>query len=181
MGIYGHYYHLPTAELQAMLDDQSRADRYFGWDIDEEDGDWLEQEAACDARVRQLGGFLDIQRAWHAIHFLLTGDADIDAAMSAPPGKAVMGGTETDWEASVGTARYMMPDEVVEVAAALEEITDAELRESYQPEAFQREEIYPGGDWEAADLEPLLDTFHKLQEFYRAAAKAGNAMILALS
>src|SRR5262245_21082681 len=129
MGMYFHFYRLPLGQLQRMLDDSAVADAYFGNDIDEED------EEAYDAHRDELeksGNFLDIEKALHSLHFLLTGDASFGQTSVPPPlGNVFMGGTLTDWDTSYDFYRYLLPHEVKEVSEALGQLSREELRQRY--------------------------------------------------
>ena len=92
MGMYGRYYRVPLDQLHRMQDDPQAVDTYFGHDI--------EDEKAFDAYYVALeasGRYLDIDKAWHGLHFLLTGDASLGENNASPPlGNVVQGGTLTD-------------------------------------------------------------------------------------
>jgi hypothetical protein len=71
---------------------------------------------------------LRIDKSWHGIHFLLTGSA---WGGKPPLSNAVLGGKEFGQDLGYGPARYLTPDQVKEVAAALDEITEATLRAQF--------------------------------------------------
>ena len=121
-----------------------------------------------------------IDQAWDGLHFLLTGLSLTDTVPSPPPlGNVVQGGTPTEWEATFGTVRYLTPQEVKAVSFALDQITEADLRTRYSPKTFRRAGIYPGGEvWDESGIEYLLEVFSKVRDFYSAAAREGDVVLL---
>ncbi len=103
---------------------------------------------------------LRLDKYWHDLHYLLTGK-DGDAA--PPLGNAVRGGTPIGDDLGYGPARFLTPEQVREVAAALQEVSKDELT------------IRPGFE---EFLEDTLYYFDKLVEYYKEAAERGNAMLL---
>src|SRR5207237_400765 len=124
--------------------------------------------------------FLDIDKEWQALHFLLTGRAEMDTTNVPPPlGNVVLRGTPTKWEATYGMVRYLTPQEVEHVALALSSLDEGELRLRLDPAAFQAANIYPGGEvWDTSALEGLLKTFGRVRDFFSAAAREGEAALL---
>jgi hypothetical protein len=121
---------------------------------------------------------ISIDKSWHGLHFLLTGDA-----VSTPQGagQAILGGKEIGPDLGYGPARVMDPAQVKAVATALASTSKAELSKKYDPNAMDGAQIYPG-EWneEAENLGWLLESFDTVVEFYRTAAEHGNAVMLYL-
>lgn len=125
------------------------------------------------------GGF-DVDKAWHGLHYLLTGTADRG---EGPAAMAILGGEEIGEDLGMGPARFLTPPQVREVAAALADFTESELRANFNPEQMQAFGIYPDIIWvrdgeEALDY--LLDNFWPLVDFYTAAAQRGDGVLLSL-
>ncbi|HJT79050.1 MAG TPA: YfbM family protein [Gemmataceae bacterium] len=123
---------------------------------------------------------LDIDKAWHAIQFLLTGDP----WQGEPPlQNAVLGGTEIgEDEFGYGPVRYLTPCEVGEVAAGLSQVAESTLRSRFIPSAFSAAGIYPHG-WQGSPDEwrYVAENYRRLVRFFQAAASAGQAMLLYLA
>ena len=122
----------------------------------------------------------DVDKAWHAIHYLLNGSA---WGGEPPRFNAVLGGEPIgDDDLGYGPVRFLTADEVRDVADALEDVPVFVLMESFDPEAMNGAEIYPES-WGADDqaIESIAGHYTALAEFFRTAAQAGDAMLLYLS
>lgn len=104
-------------------------------------------------------------KAWHGVHYLLTGTAWDESTML---GKAIMGGSEVGEDLGI----------VKQVAAALDAVKDIDLRRRFKPKRMEDLEIYPNGGWDDAAQAWLEKSFHGLREFYRNAAKKDAAVLI---
>jgi hypothetical protein len=110
--------------------------------------------------VEGEGAMTDLDKAWHGIHYLLTGTA----WEGEPPLNAlVTSGREVGKEdVGYGPARTLTAAETREVAAALARLDDATLRGRFAPAEMMRLEIYP----EIWDRDPAEDdTLGYLMEY----------------
>jgi hypothetical protein len=155
---------LDSEQLARLLEDPSVANDL----ILDEDGD------AGD------GGddWLDLDKSWHGVHFLLTGTA---WGTDDPLGGAVLGGREVGEDDGYGPPRLLDPDGVRTVADALEAATDAELRGRFDAGQMQRLDIYPQ-IWDESDIldEYLMPNVAALREFYARAAARHAAVLIAV-
>jgi hypothetical protein len=120
--------------------------------------------------------YVEVDKAWHGIHYLLCGDAD---PTDAPPSWAVLGGEEFGDDMGYGPARFLTPDQVRRIAESLPDETAFASR--YDPKAMTQAEIYPDIIWERdgqESLEFLIAYFRPLLAFYRDAAARGDAVLL---
>ncbi len=122
----------------------------------------------------------DVDKAWHAIHYLLNG-----AAWEGEPPRfnAVLGGEPIgDDDLGYGPVRFLTGDEVREVADALEDVPVFVLMERFDPEALDEAEIYPES-WGSDDVgrDYISAHYTGLAEFFRTAARAGDVMLVYLS
>ena len=175
MGIEVSYRRLSTSEFEKLVADPTLADDYFGlnpsWD-DKRIETYYDQLWASDH-------FLTIDKTWHGLHFLLTGDNSMDTTPIPPPlGNVVLGGTPTEWEATYGMIRFLSPLEVKEVSLALEAISEDELAQRYDPNAFLVADIYPSGVWDEEAREELLEAFSHVKTFFSDAAREGEVVLL---
>ena len=163
MGMRAHYYRRSPAELARL----------------EADPDAAVEELAQDSHSSKRSFFLD--KEWHALNFLLTGDATLDL----PPGRApleqvVRGARESSIEGSYGQLRVLEPADVKSVAAALAKLDVNELESRFDAKSFNRAKIYPHarpGGWSAEELEGLLMLYPRLQRFFKEAAADGEAVL----
>jgi len=62
---------------------------------------------------------------------------------------------------------------------ALDQVSEAALRQRYDPKAFQAESIYPGAEvWYDTGIEHLLEVFRRVRGFFLEAAQAGDIVLL---
>jgi Domain of unknown function (DUF1877) len=153
------------------------------------DGEELYEAFASIAdsdELRSSDRYLTIDKDWHALHVLLTGEISNPSnikPVSPPLGNAVTGGTETSFDATYGKVRFLKPDEVRAVADALGQISVQDLRARFDPVAFTEAEVYPNprpGGWNLEELESLLWVYPQLVGFFRDAAREGNVVLLSL-
>lgn len=125
-------------------------------------------------------GEIDLDKAWHGIHFLLTGTG---WEGEGPLAFLVKGGQEVGEEdVGYGPARAFFPDAVAAIAAAIAPLTNDELTARYDTKRMTSLEIYPGiwdrEDERASNLEYLLDYFDTLRDFVKAAAAEHQGLLV---
>ncbi|SMC26563.1 protein of unknown function [Andreprevotia lacus DSM 23236] len=122
--------------------------------------------------------YIDVDKAWHGIHFMLTGT---DYGGAEPLSLAVLGGKEIGDDVGYGPARVLEPAQVQAVAAALATISEQDFRSRFAPQAMEAADIYPAIIW-VRDGQEALDyvaTYYvELASFYAAAAARGDGAIL---
>jgi hypothetical protein len=121
-------------------------------------------------------GYLD--KAWHGIHFLLTGTA---WKGDPPLNFLLVGGRRVeDFE----TAHTFTAAETQGIAAALARVDDAELRRRFAPEEMMRLEIYPEiWDRDPANEDPLgylLEMVAVLRQGLGLVVGRGHGLLLTL-
>lgn len=123
--------------------------------------------------------FLDTDKTWGALTFMLGGDdtgvPDDEVLLS----QAALGSETIDEEYDMGMspAFYLTAEQVAQLAKEITALSDDELLSRYQPS--EMEDIYPC-EWQEDDeetLEWLLQYFHALQKFYAEQAGKGHAVI----
>jgi hypothetical protein len=121
---------------------------------------------------------LSLDKAWHGVHYLLTGSGEPVEAMS---GHAVLGGTEIGEDFSgYGPARLFAADQVAALAEALADpAVEREAVERFDPPRMTELQIYPFG-WEEDHREWLLSSLRALARFYAEAAEQGRAVATCL-
>jgi hypothetical protein len=139
------------------------------------------EEDASDARA-------DVDKAWHCLHFLLTGTA---WEGEPPLDFIVRGGTEVgDEDVGYGPARAFRAREVAAIARALEPIGPDALRARFDAKRMEELEIYPGGSpggW--SEVDPRTDetfgyftgAYEDVKALVTRGAAAGQGMLVWLS
>jgi Domain of unknown function (DUF1877) len=183
MGITATYRRVTPQEFSELQNDPKAAKSFFGLDLDSFDFSNPEamlakfQEQEADER------YFSLQKEWHALHFLITGDSSLegDTRVLPPYCNIVIGGTPTQFEATYGYIRYLTPEEVRAVFELLSTISVEELRQRFDPAAFNAAQIYPNpspGGWDEEEIEPLLKMYPELVDFFQNAARDGDIVLL---
>ena len=140
---------------------------------------------------------VDVDKAWHGIHWLLTGSPD-DRPPAArkrglfrrgapepdPAGAewlAVLSGEPVGYDNGYGPARLLRPEQVAAVAEVLAPLDRDALGGRVDLLAMEAAELYPG-IWDAEDVyeEYLGPSYEVLRDFYVRAAADGAAVLLAI-
>jgi hypothetical protein len=181
MSIEASYRRITPGEFTRLQADPKAAESFFGTSLDD-----LDDPEKLLARMQEQESsdrYLGIGKDWHALHFLLTGDGELKPHPLPPPplGNVVQGGTETQWPCTYGQVRSLAPDEVRAVAEALGGISVDELRSRFSVESFNSAQIYPHGKrarWTAEEAESIFEIYPRVVEFFQAAARDGQMVLL---
>jgi hypothetical protein len=134
-----------------------------------------------DAVRTQAREELDLEKAWHGLHFLLTGTA----WEGDEPACYLLKGGEDFGADEIGdsVARLLRPPRVEAFAAFLSRLGRDELKARFDPSAMMQLEIYPEvwEDEQDEELAYLLDSFDVLRAFIRTAATEGDAVVILVS
>lgn len=139
------------------------------------------EQFLLNAYRKKDGSTLYLAKAWHGIHFLLTGT---QYEAKTVLGQALMGGRPIGKDQGYGPMRVLSPEQVRAIAEALSKVTPEELSARYDPQAFERADIYPSGMWVKEGLgalKYLLAFYGPLQAFYKKAAENGDAIVLIIA
>jgi hypothetical protein len=120
---------------------------------------------------------LDIDKAWHGIHFLLTGSAwNADLPLGF-----ILGGVEIgDIDVGYGPARGLTQGH--DIAQALSSVDTAKLISAWDADAIRRAEIYAvNPDAPEDEAAYLGGYFEELKEFVDRTAADGMALLAFLS
>ncbi|MFC0682877.1 YfbM family protein [Lysobacter korlensis] len=144
-----------------------------------EDPEQVEEYLYPDDGEGEPPHYADVDKAWHGIHYLLTGKAD-DAP--DPLGSAILGGDELGEDVGYGPARLLNADQVRSIASALPD--EETFKSRFAPREMTKAEVYPVVIWERDGdeaLEYLVENYKSLVEFYQGAAARGQGAILWLA
>ncbi|MFC1750913.1 YfbM family protein [Pseudomonadota bacterium] len=118
--------------------------------------------------------YLDIDKSWHGIHFILTNDV---WEGEAPACYVVLGGVPVGDDVGYGPARFLDVDNVKAIDGYLSGVDSTFIQENYNAERLEKKEIYPNGWGEAEDVEYLTGYFEELKKFYSKAANESKVVI----
>lgn len=122
----------------------------------------------------------DVDKAWHGIHFLLTGSV---WQGSGPLAFILVGGTEIEKGSGYGPARCFNAGEVRRIDTALRNIDPAALYEQADPMQFSRMNIYPDiwrNEPKKECIGYVTDYLADLKKFISETAQANRALIVYL-
>ena len=126
----------------------------------------------------EVEGSFDVDKAWHGLHYLLTGTA---YEGETPLRWAIMGDQDLGADLGMGGSSFLTPGQVREVAAALADFTDAQLRANFNPAEMTAFDIYPGIIWQRDGKQALdfvMQHFAPLVQFYAETAARGDALVI---
>lgn len=185
------------------------ADPPLVWKVVSPDDDGMYEAARAEAGVAEAGFFqrlfgrparakapavnfplapgeveaTDLDKAWHGIHFMLTGTA----WEGVPPLNFLMHGGAVIGDVEVGyvPARGMTAAEVKAVAGALAGIDEAFMRARFDPAQMTQLDIYPG-IWDRDPAEDdsfdyCMEYFGEIRTFVTRAAERGAGLIISLT
>ncbi|MEQ8845467.1 MAG: YfbM family protein [Phycisphaerales bacterium] len=143
-------------------------DTLIAWMESEEDGQ------GDDAPVSML----DLDKDWHAVHFVLTGDVD---TVDSPEG-FILGGEEVGEEFGYGPARAMDAAQVAEASRALQAISPEQFQARIDLKAMAKNDVYPSV-WDRDDivLDGIVDAYTNLRSWLAGVAGRNNPVLLVLT
>lgn len=123
----------------------------------------------------------DLDKAWHGIHFLLSGD---EWSGPLPEGMLLAGGRPIgDVDVGYGPARALLPEEAESFQRAIEKISDAEFDARFDAKKLLDHSIYPE-IWDRdlkgePDGRPYLNEYFKvLKQFFADAVKEKQGVVV---
>jgi hypothetical protein len=172
MSMMGRFVEVSDTDLEALIDDPDAAPDLFMHDS------LRSNEATGVSSPSAPLATLDVDKAWHGLHYVLTGSEwDTDSVL----GRMILGGTELgEDELGYGPARYLTPDEVSQSSSALAElIGTADPMARFDPAQMSSLSIYPG-HWVDDDRAWLEDAVARMTSFFTDAAARGSAVVACL-
>jgi hypothetical protein len=153
---------------------------------------------ATDAQIEQLvinpegihdflsakrSNTLDLDKAWHGIHFLLTGTNGFqeDCEENSGPRHYLLHGGRPIGEIDVGygPAKAISSAETKKFAEVLNAETVESLKRQYDPEVMADEQVYPNV-WDDGDdeFDYLMSHYKDLREYVVEASKEGKGLVM---
>jgi hypothetical protein len=121
---------------------------------------------------------LDIDKAWHTIHYILAGNT---WGGDFPWGFLISCGTPIGEEdVGYGPARAFRSVEVKQLATAISTIDDATFRQKFSVDRMKEADVYPsfGRASDEEEIPYFLDYFQKLRSFVQRAAERKKGLIV---
>ena len=121
---------------------------------------------------------VSLEKAWHGLHFLLTGEA---WHQEGPLAFLLAGGQQVgDDEES--PYRWFAPEEASEINRALSAVSDDQLWSRFDAEEMEAQDIYPSiWDEDEEDLkEEYLDYFNELKDIVSQAVETGQGLLVSI-
>jgi hypothetical protein len=146
---------------------KEEADQFLAFDDEDEALAFLQEE--IEGRWDEAW-LQESAKAWDAIHRCLT-DGTLKARPLTTLHKCILGGDELYWGDDY-IISFLSPEEVAEVAAALEAVDEGWMRKRYDeldPEAYR----HKSDD----DFEYTWNWFWKVRAFFGKAARHGRAVV----
>ena len=141
------------AEAATIFEDQSLAYEFIN----------PEDEAAYDKDA-----VLDLDKEWHALHFLLTGSADpLDSPLSLILSSSEPIGDDNGY----GPTYYIAPDRFRAFDEALSSLDDEALRSRYDPDAMVAHHVYLADLYQEEGESGLAFLLQRLKDLRSFAAK----------
>ena len=129
---------------------------------------------------QRVGMFVSLEKAWHGLHYLLTGSAE---EAPAPLGFLVAGGEPIGDDLGYGPARLFAPRDVRHLHIALEAVSEDTLWSRFDPAAMSSAGVYPDvwGEAESDLRDEYVTYFHQLKELIAHANEQGHGVLVILT
>jgi len=187
------YHRLPQAERKKVTRDQATWDKYqldliraqsqatqdaLG-KLQLEGLSGEERFAKVDAAIRESRdpAHLNLEKDWHVIAYLLTGDANLkeEHLPNAPLHNVIFGGLKTSVKSGYGPVRYFDAKLVAETAAALAGADREVIADRYDPAVMKKLGVYAPP--ETDEKESILQVIEELTSFFQQASVSEEEVI----
>jgi len=123
---------------------------------------------------------LDIDKSWHAIHFILTGktwEGDFPGGFLVSCGLPI-----GDEDVGYGPARAFRPDEVRQIALFLTGVDKQIFEERFSIEKMKVADLYPsfGAHTKEEEIPYFWQYFEDMKQFIQRASEEGKAILVYL-
>lgn len=121
---------------------------------------------------------VSLEKAWHGLHYLLTGDV----WEGQGPLAFLLAGGEQLGDDEESAPRWFTAEETSRIHQALAGVSDAALWSRFDAAEMERQSVYPGIWDEAEDdlKEEYLTYFHELKRVAAAAAQSGQGLLVTI-
>ncbi len=113
---------------------------------------------------------VNLDKAWHAIHYLITGDPSLNFLLT---GSQVKGIDEL--------FEVHSPDDISDLKRKLSEKFVSKLISSYQPKEFNALNIYGGPGWDGSSVKYIEQYLTVFLDILKEATKRGDGIAVSIS
>lgn len=124
--------------------------------------------------------YIDIDKSWDGIIFLLTGSASQDADHQLLKIFFSNQLVDENQDLGYGPAHYLNQDQVKKIYSQIEGIGISELESKFNPELMNQKNVYPEIWDENEGLGYLIENYMELREFFYLANRNEEAVITIL-
>ena len=166
MGMVGNFFRTDEATVQRLRDGKLSLTELLYDDFESVDDD-------C---------FLDIDKAWHAIHFTLSGE--VWESTDDPLSKVILNSNLiNDEDMGYGPAMLLMPNEVKDASNALEGVSKDWFRKKFSVSNMAKNEIYPviNSEDEEEFFDYVYENFKQVVVFFEKAAQLRECILFFIS
>lgn len=162
MGMIGNIVRVSQSELEKFIDNSELFENLI-YDDKNFDADW----------------FLDLDKAWEGIQFILTGSGMSGIQESNKLSRAFFSFQILDEEQDLGygPVQYLTAEEVKEINSEIQKIDQSILKERIDGEKMMAQGIYPSIWTENESIEYLTEIFIEFKEFYQKATENNEAIL----
>jgi hypothetical protein len=171
MGLDCTLWQISPEKLRCLIDSEEAVEEFIDFVFPEDYVEEVFQDISKTSQFYEKD--LGLEKMWHLLHYLLTGDENSD---DYPLAFAIVVGHSINeiWE----DLTYVEPHEVKEIATAISNISETKIRARIAGLASEDIDIYGGIDYsDDDDIVETLSYISKLKEFYIEAAIDGNAIL----
>ncbi len=138
-----------------------------------------EIEAILDSEIVP---YLDIDKMWDAIHFLLTGVSATEPILDNLFSEAVIGEDTFREDVEEDFIGFSTAERVHEISEALSKLNLEELRTKFSASSFKKHKIYPEiwSDGNEVALEELFSSLEAMISFYKDASRNENSVLVTI-
>ncbi|MEW6735005.1 MAG: YfbM family protein [Acidobacteriota bacterium] len=186
MSICQSYRLLSKDEFQKFLANPDWAEKFLYGNFFNEDFEESEEyDDSCfpEEELAKQGKYVDIQKEWQALHFLLTGKIEFHQTAKILPllDSVIMGGHDTPYEATYGYYRYFTSEETQQIADMLANIEAIALKELHKDKFSQATNLYANQSpdkWNEEYWGYILDYFDDVKELFIKAARENYIVLV---
>lgn len=121
----------------------------------------------------------DLDKAWHAIHYMLTGSSE---AGEFPLNFLMIGGQEIGENLGYGSVRFLTMNQVKKLKQSFDDISLTTFRQKYNPAELNEYEVYPlTKNWTQEQESWIVEEYESLKIFIDQASQDSKGIYVIIS